>query len=115
MCDPESYIPKIDGINLANRLLAIFLSWGRLDGLIVPASECVVAEELSKLELDEFGIAEHFMRQLDWLRAVLKLVGRELLLLQGFHIDLSVRSGLVQLLQYLKYLLGRLIVVLYYR
>jgi hypothetical protein len=105
MCDPESYIPKIDGVNLGNRLLAIFHSWGRLDGLTVPAPECVVAEELSKLELDKFGIAEHLMRQLDWLRAVLKLVGRELLLLLRLQVNLFVRSSLVQLLQYLKYLL----------
>jgi hypothetical protein len=105
MCDPESYIPEIYGINLAYCLLAIFLSWRRLDRLIVPASECVVAEELSKLELDKFGIAEHLMRQLDWLRAVLKLVGRELLLLRGLHVNLPVRSGLVQLLQDFKYLL----------
>jgi hypothetical protein len=105
MCYPESYIPEIDGINFGYYLLAIFLSWGRLDALIVPASECVVAEELSKLELDKFGIAEHLMRHLDWLRAVLKLVGRELLLLLGLHVNLPVRSGLVQLLQDFKYLL----------
>jgi hypothetical protein len=74
----------------------------------------VVAEELSKLELDKVSIAEHLMRWLDWLRAVLKLVGRELLFLLWFQINLSVRSGLVQLLQDLKYLLGCLIVVLYY-
>lgn len=74
----------------------------------------MVAEELSKLELDKVSIAEHLMRWLDWLRAVLKLVGRELLFLLWFQINLSVRSGLVQLLQDLKYLLGCLIVVLYY-
>lgn len=74
----------------------------------------MVAEELTKLELDEVGIAEHLMSWLDWLRAILKLVGRELLLLLGLQINLSVRSGLVQLLQDLKYLLGGLIVVLHY-
>lgn len=65
MCNPESYIPKIDGINLGNRLLTIFLSWGRLDSLVAPAPEIVAAEVLSKLELDKFGIAEHLMSQLD--------------------------------------------------
>lgn len=65
MCNPESYIPKIDGINLGNRLLTIFLSWGGLDSLVVPAPEIVAAEVLSKLELDKFGIAEHLMSQLD--------------------------------------------------
>jgi hypothetical protein len=73
----------------------------------------VVAEKLSKLELEKVGIAEHLMSWLDWLRAVVKLVGRELLLLLGFQINLSVRSSLVQLPQDLKYLLGGLIVVLH--
>jgi hypothetical protein len=113
LCDSERYIAKIDGIYLVNHLLTIFLSWGRLDCLVAPASESVAAEELSKLELDKVGIAEHLMSWLDWLRAVVKLVGRELLLLLGLQINLSVSSGLVQLLQYLKYLLGCLIVVLH--
>ena len=74
----------------------------------------MVAEELTKLELDKVSIAENLMSWLDCLRAVLKLVGRELLLLLGLQINLSVRSGLLQLLQELKYLLGGLIVVLHY-
>ena len=73
----------------------------------------MVAEELSKLELDKVGVAERLMSWLDCLRAVLKLVGWELLLLLGLHINLSVRSGLVQLLQDFKYLLRGLIVVLH--
>jgi hypothetical protein len=83
LCDPESYIPKIDCIYLGNCLLTIFLSWRRLNSLVVPASESVIAEQLTKLELDKVGIAEDFMRWLDWFRAVLKLIGRELFLLLG--------------------------------